>query len=319
MTTIVIFIFLVMMLAGLLIIFLQGNDTARSQDVLRRMSRQASDRPAEIAITREDPRKRGKGRFMDRIFARVDMYRRLEEYMWQGGIYWRASEVVLVMVLLVVAGAMGGWAWFGDPLFALAGGAALGILPLLFIRFRQKRRLKEFNRQLPEMLDLLKSSLQAGHSLIRGLQVVSEEFADPVSTETRMVLEQTRLGVPLPRSLDAMLKRIPEESLRFLVTAVKIQSDVGTSLAEIVERLAETVRNRQRVQLQIRTLTAQGRMSGMVVGLLPVAVLCAFSLIQPGYAHTLFYDPMGIKLFKAAVVLDVLAFFTIRRIMRLDY
>jgi tight adherence protein B len=198
-------------------------------------------------------------------------------------------------------------------------GALLSAVPVVYIRFRQKRRLRAFSLQLPEILDMLKSSLQAGHSLIRGLQVVVEEFQDPASSEIRMVLEQARLGVPLPRALEDMLKRVPEDSLRFLLVAIKVQSDAGTSLAEIIGRLSETLRNRHRVQLQIRALTAQGRLSGWIVGFLPIVVLSIFSMIQPNYAHTLFYDPLGIKMVKAAVAMDVMAFFVIRRVLKMDY
>ena len=108
------------------------------------------------------------------------------------------------------------------------------------------------------------------------------------------MLEQARLGMPLPKALDELLKRVPEEDLRLLVVAMKIQSEVGSSLAQIIGRLSEIVRTRQRLNAQIRTMTAQSRMSGMVVGLLPAIVLAAFSVIQPSYAETLFTDPTGI-------------------------
>jgi len=161
--------------------------------------------------------------------------------------------------------------------------------------------------------------LEAGHSLIRGLQAVVDEFSDPAAGEIRMALEQTRIGLPLADALEEMLKRVPEESLRFLVVAVRVQSDVGSSLAHVVGRLSETLRNRQKVQMQIRALTAQSRMSGMVVAVLPVLVLAAFSMVQPRYAQILFYDPIGLKMLKAAVFLDAMAFITMRRILRMDY
>jgi tight adherence protein B len=173
--------------------------------------------------------------------------------------------------------------------------------------------------QLPFALDLIKSSLEAGHSLMRGLQVLVQEFADPLGGEFRTMLEQTRLGMPLPRAFDDLLARVPEEDLRLLVVAVKVQSEVGSSLAQIVGRLSEIVRTRQRLQSQIRAMTAQSRMSGMIVGLLPIIVLFVFSLIQPSYTHVLFYSPTGIRVVKAAIILDAMAFFTIRRILRIDY
>jgi len=132
-------------------------------------------------------------------------------------------------------------------------------------------------------------------------------------------LEQARLGVPMVRALDDMLARVPHEDLRLMVSAIKMQTEVGSSLAHIVGRLSEVIRTRQRLHQQVRALTAQARMGGMVVGLLPVALLMIFSVIQPSFPHMLFYDPAGQKLLKMAVGLDVMALLTIRRILRMKY
>lgn len=133
------------------------------------------------------------------------------------------------------------------------------------------------------------------------------------------MLEQTRIGLPLGRALEDMLQRVPEDDLKLLVVAVKVQTEIGSSLAAIIGRLSEIVRIRQRLRLQIKALTAQSRMGGIVVGLLPVLVLCAFSVIQPGYTDSLFHDPTGQMILKAACVMDLMALFTIRRLLRVDY
>jgi len=312
------FVFALVLALALLLLFplSRKGELNQAQDLLRRMARPAGE-GEDIAIIRDDRRKKNK--FFDPLISRFNLLQRLERYMWQAGLYMRVSEVLLIMLLLFGAGLAAGEAWLSDGLLATLCGGALSTLPLIYIRFRATRRLKMFAQQLPEVLDLLKSSLEAGHSLLRGLQVVVDEFPDPSSGEIRMVLEQARLGVPLPRALEDMLKRVPEDSLQFLVVAVKVQANVGSSLATIIGRLAETLRNRQRVQMQIRALTAQSRMSGMIVGVLPILVLAAFSMIQPSYAHPLFYDPFGLKMLKAAIGLDVMAFITIRRILKLDY
>jgi len=208
---------------------------------------------------------------------------------------------------------------WGDPALALGFGATLALLPVIYIRIKRNRRLKRFVQQLPFALDLMKSSLEAGHSLLRGLQVVVAEFQDPIATEFRSVIEQTRLGLPLPRAMEEMLKRVPDDDLRLLIVAVRVQSEVGSSLAIIIERLAEIVRIRQRLGQQIRSLTAQARMSGWVVAALPVIILAAFSVIQPSYTHTLFYEPEGQRLLKIAATLDLLAFLTIRKLLKVKY
>src|SRR5262249_2301126 len=194
-----------------------------------------------------------------------------------------------------------GYLVFQGGLFAVALAAGMAMLPLLYIKFCKQRRIKEFGQQLPFALDLMKSLLQAGHSLGRGLQVVVQEFKEPLGPEFRTVLEQSRVGVPLPRALEEMLKRMPDEDLSLLVIAVKVQTQVGSSLAVIIGRLGEIVRTRQRLRLQIRALTAQARASGMLVGLLPVFVLIAFHLIRPAYVDLLFHDPTGLKILKTAI------------------
>lgn len=296
--------------------FSRGGDGNQAQQVARRMSRPAQE-SADLAITRKTRRKDDNR--LGALLSHFNLIQKLEENMWQAGIYMRVSEIVLIMALLFGAGTAAGMAYGGDVLVGLAAGLGLSVLPLLYIRVRQARRLKAFSAQLPEVLDLLKSSLQAGHSLLRGFQVVVEEFPDPVSSEVRVVLEQTRLGVPLPRAFDDMLKRVPEESLRLLAVAVKVQAEVGNSLAEIINHLAETIRARQRVQLQIKAVTAQPRLSGLIVGLLPVILLMLFSVIQPAYPAVLFHDPLGQMILKAAITLDIVAFVVIRRILRLNF
>jgi len=298
-------------------------DSDRAADMLDEVTRPETDALGE-GLMRTGGRQR-RARATNRreelleIVYRIHLLQRLEESLWQAGLYLRVSEILLIIVLLFGTGFTAGKLFLHDTLIALAVGAVMGVSPMLYIRYRRQRRMREFVIQLPFALDLIKSSIEAGHSLLRGLQVLVQEFADPLGGEFRTVLEQARLGMPLTRALDELLKRMPEEDLRLLVVAIKVQSEVGSSLGQIVGRLSEIVRTRQRLQQQIRTMTAQSRMSGMVVGLLPVIVLAIFSLVQPGYARVLFYDPSGIAALKLAIGLDLMAFFVIRRILKVDF
>jgi tight adherence protein B len=299
----------------LLVVLTSGkNDADQNREIVRRLTRPSDD--LDTDITR---RKRPQEGQLLGVLYRLDLFRRIEENMWQAGMYMRVGDILLIMVLLFGAGLLLGQALFADVLFGFGGGVILSTVPIFYIQFRKKRRLKAFGQQLPFSLDLVKSSLEAGHSLQRALQVVVGEFADPLGSEFRTVLEQTRIGLPLPRALEEMLKRVPEDDLRLLVVAIKVQSEVGSSLAQIIGRLGEIVRLRQRLRLQIRALTAQARMGGWVVGILPLVVLGAFSLIQPDYTRQLFYDPTGQKILKLAVGLDMAALLTIRRLLRVDY
>ncbi|MGC2759425.1 type II secretion system F family protein [Candidatus Binatus sp.] len=287
-----------------------------NRNVMRRMSR--PDLGFEGGITKTDSRRLTGREFLTRFYG-LNLLQKLEENLWQAGIYARIADVLLVILLMFTAGLFAGEAIWGRELVSIAIGAAMGSLPIVYIRIRRQRRLKAFAKQLPYALDLIKSSLEAGHSLLRGLQVVVAEFADPIATEFRSAIEQSRLGLPLPRALEEMLKRVPQDDLRLLVVAVRVQAEVGSSLAIILGRLSEIVRTRQRLQQQIKALTAQSKMSGILVGFLPIVMLAAFSVIQPSYTNTLFFDPSGQKILEVAAVLDVLAFLSIRKLLKVKY
>jgi tight adherence protein B len=302
----VVFILLLVVFTG------RGSGGDQNREVLRRMARPEEE--VDVDVLRRRRSDTGLS-----ILRNLNVLRRLEEMMWQAGIYTRVADILLMVLGLFAAGFFIGWAFTRDSWISLGIGAAVGTLPIIYIEFRRRRRLKAFSAQLPFALDLIKSSLEAGHSLQRALQVVVGEFAEPLGSEFRTVLEQNRIGLPLGRALEDMLKRVPEEDLRLLVVAVKVQTEVGSSLAQIVGRLSEIVRVRQRLRLQVRALTSQSRMGGWVVGLLPIVVLVAFSLIQPGYMDQLFYDPTGQKILRIAIVLDLMALVTIRRVLRVSY
>jgi tight adherence protein B len=278
-------------------------------------------RPSDATdpLARTGSRSRAANDLFSGLLPRLDLMRRLEQYMWQAGMYQGGYRALLLMGGLLVAGAVAGALVTGDLLISIAAGLALSVTPLIYIRFKRARRLKAFLIQLPYALDLIKSSLEAGHTLQRGLQVVEQEFGDPLGGEFRTVVEQARLGLPIPEALSEMLARVPEDDLRLFVVAVKVQSAVGSSLAQIVAPLSDIVRTRQRLFAQIRALTAQSRMSGMVVGLLPVVVLVMFSIVQPSYAQMLFFDHTGRLILKTAAGLDLGAFLLIRRILKVRF
>jgi tight adherence protein B len=292
----------------------RGNEVEQQREVARRLTRPPDD--IDIDVMRK--RRPQEGALLNAL-AGVNLLHRLEEMMWQAGLYMTVADILLIIVLMFGAGMVGGNIMFHDMWFAFGTALIVGSLPLMYIQFRRTRRLKAFGAQLPFALDLIKSSLEAGHSLQRALQVLVSEFADPLGSEFRTVLEQNRIGLPLPRALEDMLKRVPEDDLRLLIVAVRVQTEVGSSLAQIVGRLSEIVRIRQRLRMQIKALTAQARLGGLIVGCLPIVVLCIFSLIQPGYTDQLFRDPTGQKILKFAVGSDVLAILTIRRLLRVNY
>ncbi len=307
-------VFLLFAGVGALLVDRQGDRAAASE----RMSEVASSVDLADPLARQGPRSRAASELFESR-TRLDLVRQLEQQMWQAGMSQGARQALLTMAGLLAAGAGLGILVAGDLLIAIGLGLALAISPLLYIRFQRGRRLKAFLVQFPFALDLLKSTLEAGHTLQRGMQVVEQEFADPLGSEFRTVVEQARLGLPVTQALADMLRRVPVDDLRLLVVAVKVQTEVGSSLAQIIARLSEIVRTRQRLFSQIRALTAQSRMSGMVVGVLPAVVLAMFSIVQPNYAQMLFFDHTGQLILKTAAGLDLGAFMLIRHILKVRF
>jgi tight adherence protein B len=244
---------------------------------------------------------------------------KLEENLLQAGLYIGVLQFLLVSAIFAAAGLSTGMLALGQTTYAAAIAVGAGFLPFAYVRIRRRRRVEAFIQQLPLALDVIKSSLEAGHMLQRALQVLVGEFDAPLGTEFRLVLEQTRIGVPIAKALADLADRIPQNDFRLLVVAVRIQSDVGTSLVPIIARLAELLRARELLRRQVRAFSAQLRLGGFVVALLPVIVLTIFGISEPGYTKLLFYDPAGVMLLKIAIACDVAAFFIVRQMMKLKY
>jgi tight adherence protein B len=245
-----------------------------------------------------------------------ELLRPLERWLAQAGLDMSVQQYILLTVLSGLAGLLFTALWLNTGI-ACFYGAGFAALPAVYVVVERSRRLTTFSQQLPYVADFLRSALRAGHPLARGLQMAAENSPEPIATELRLTIEQMRYGASLPDALESMFKRVPEESLGFFVAAVRVQAQVGSSLAEILDRVAEAIRARQRLQQQLKTLTAQSRMSGLVVGALPFIMLALFTLIRPQYMGQLFYDPIGVRMLEAAIILDLLAFFIMHRMVRI--
>lgn len=242
---------------------------------------------------------------------------RIDRWLLQAGLEISAAYFVAGVALIVMGTALVAVARVG-PGFAALYGAGFGLVPIAYVMRERRKRLTTFAQQLPYVLDFLRSSLGAGHTLLRALQLASENAPEPIATELKMAVEQIKVGASLPEALESMFRRLPEESLAFLIVAVRIQAEVGSGVAEIIDRVTERIRVRQRLRQQIRALTGQARMSGWVVAMLPFAVLLILSILKPDYTRPLLHDPIGFKLLETAVLLDLVAAALIRWLLKID-
>lgn len=192
------------------------------------------------------------------------------------------------------------------------------LLPYMIMRRKRTNRFNKFEEQLPEAIDMLGRAIRAGHPLSSGLKMVAEESADPVASEFRRSHEEHRFGLAFEDALLAMADRVQIVDVRILVTAILIQREVGGNLAEVLDNLASVIRARFNIRRQLRVYTAQGRFSGYVLAILPIAVGAAIYSINPPYIKLLFTDPMGKLLVVVAVIFQIIGFLWIRKIVNIE-
>jgi tight adherence protein B len=198
---------------------------------------------------------------------------------------------------------------------AAAAGAVCAYAPLFVLGFRRNRRLAAFNKALPDAIDMIARSLRAGHSMIAAIGIVAEHAVEPVGSEFSEVFRKQNFGLPVRDALTQLLERVPSQDLRVLVTAILVQKDTGGNLAEILDRTVKVIRERLRIHGEIRTHTAQGRMTGWILCALPVVMLVLINMVNPGYSKVLFNDPFGRELLYVGMALLTVGGVVIRQIV----
>ena len=197
-------------------------------------------------------------------------------------------------------------------LVAFAIGA---VAPFIVLKFKRSRRLKAFNEALPDAIDLMSRALRAGHSIGSSIEVIAEQSPEPLAGEFSRVYQQQKFGIRFREAVLQMGERIPSRDLQFLITAILVQKETGGDLTEILDRASHVIRERIRIQAEVRTHTAQGRLTGWILGLLPLIMLALINIVSPGYSSLLFHDPTGQKLLYAGATLIVIGFLIIRKIV----
>jgi tight adherence protein B len=192
------------------------------------------------------------------------------------------------------------------------------MIPKAAVNFKAKRRLKKFNNQLPDMLALLSGTLRAGYSLMQGVEAVSREVEDPIGYELRRVVTESRLGRPLDEALDAAAERMGSADFRWAVMAIAIQREVGGNLAELLMTVSETMTARERLRRDVDALTAEGKVSAMVLGLLPLGLGAAMFVINPEYIGVLFSEKLGNMMLAGATLLAFFGFWWMKKLIEID-
>ncbi len=235
-------------------------------------------------------------------FQKANLKLRYSEYV---GIYF-LSALVPGIVGFFITGNITGFLMLAIPGL---------VFPRLYVRFRQMQRIKRVDNQLIDALMLISNSLKSGYSFQQGLELVSEESPEPISSEFRRVLMEVNLGMQMDEALDNLSERVPSEDLDLVITAVKIQKQIGGNLSEILDRIGHTIKERVRIKGEISTLTAQGKLQGIILTLLPPGLTIGIYMMDPEFMRPLFFTMIGKMLLGVAIVLQIFGAIMIKKIV----
>jgi tight adherence protein B len=236
----------------------------------------------------------------------------------QSGVKASISGVVLVAILsAIVVGLVAGL--ISHMRWGFIGGGLVGfMIPFIVLKVKRTRRLRAFEEQFPEGLDLISRALKAGHAFATGLKMVADEMPEPVGPEFRKTFDEQNFGLPMKDALDNLSFRMPLLDVRFFATAVLIQRETGGNLSEILENLSHVVRERFKILRQVRVYTAHGRFTGYVLLALPALLCIALSFINPDHMNTLFREPLGRMLLMGALVMQTIGFLWIKQVIKIE-
>jgi len=253
--------------------------------------------------------------FLNTFLKNAGWARRLDILLVQADMRIRLGSFILLISVLAAFTAAATIFVAHQPLFAFPAGAFVGAIPVLYARRRKNKRIYEFERQFPDALDMLTNALRAGMALNGAVQVVADESPDPVGKEFGILFEENRLGLDMREALLKLAGRVDSAELRLFVTAVIIQRETGGNLAEILVGTAAVIRDRFRILGDVRSMTAQARLSGLVLTLLPLGMAAFIVTVAPEYLKGMLEDPVGPYLIGGALFLQISGYLIMRRIV----
>jgi len=322
MALIIILVFLgVFAVATLLMVATSSDSSQQAKQMLARLDSVLATEKPEMSNLLVDVRKNDLASsipLIDRYLRKLELTPRLRRLLYQANLKWTVGGLVL---MCLAAFSIPGYLVdmrTGNLAISLAVGAALGFLPFGYVLQKRSRRMSKFEEGLPEALDLIVSALRVGHSLNSALGLVTRECPEPVGPEFRVTFDEQNYGLELKTALENMVNRMPVQDLRIVVTAIMIQKESGGNLAEVLEKTSQVIRERFRLKRQVMTHTAQGRLTGVILTLLPVVLGFAIYFINPKMMSLLWTRELGIKLLYTASGMIIVGGLIIRKIVNMD-
>ena len=284
---------------------------------LNARTRRKDDLPNAPSVVRSEPGN-DEG-FVAVLAQRVPQLWDLHHLLGQSGLTWTLGGLMTrTLTIGAVVGALA-LVLSGSPAIAAIGFVAGASGPYIHVRRKKRKRLLQLESQLPDAIELIARAVRAGHPLSEGLRMASEEAAEPLASEFRITFDEQKFGLPFEEAMLGLGDRVEIVDVRILITAILVQREVGGNLTEILEQIAETMRDRFNLRRQVRVYTAQGRMSGYTLGALPIFVGLMISMINPEYMEVLILEPFGNALLATGALLQGIGFLWIRRIVDIEY
>jgi tight adherence protein B len=314
---VLVFVAVLLLLEGLYLIWrtYKGPEAKKIEKRLRALSASV-DNTAQAQLFKQ--RMLSEVPALERLLLSFPRAHHLDRFILQSGLEWTVSRLLLSCAALGITGFLvTTWGLHRLPLLGLAMGGLMAGLPLMYVQYRRSRRMTKMEQQLPEALDLVTRALRSGHSFSAGLQMIGEEMADPIANEFRIVADEVNFGVSLQQALTNLSERVPLTDLRYFVVAVLIQRDSGGNLTEVLSNLSQLIRERLKLMSKIRVLSAEGRLSAWILGLMPFALGAVMNLLNPTFMSPLWTDPIGIAILQYMLGLMAIGVLLLRKIIRI--
>jgi tight adherence protein B len=257
---------------------------------------------------------------LSQILSSLHFSKHAKEQITQAGLTWSSNRLLLMMAFMSGLGLFIGMTMAGPltgPTAAVVMAGAVGSLPYLYVRRTRKKRLDTLEEQFPEALDFLARSMRAGHAFTISLEMIGEEVHDPLGQEFRALFNEQNLGAPLESALANFTLRVPLLDVRFFTSSVMLQKQTGGNLSEILQRLAYVIRERFKLKGQVRAASAHGKLTAVILTVLPVATMLGLFFVAPGYLQGMADDPDGKKMIGAAIIAQVLGNICIKKIINI--
>ena len=316
-----VFVFIVVALAAFVAGSLLDQRSARARTIKERLAtvQKAPERAPEeeLALLRDE--QLSQIPVLDNLLRRSDRVSAIQKMLAQAGMTLRAGNFLGLSVLTAIGFAVVAFILTkNNPAIAWAALVIGFLLPYSYASYRRNQRFEKFEELFPEAIDTLARAVRAGHAFTTALEMISNEVAEPVCGEFRKLYEEQKFGMPVRDALMNLTERMPLVDVKFFVTAVMLQRETGGNLAEILDNLSYVIRERFKIQRQVRVYTAQGRLTmGLLMGMPPIIVVTML-MLNPGFIHPLFADPIGHTLLVAGITLQTIGYFVIRKIIRIQ-